>query len=113
MSEPDDVMDRRLALSRMMDDEDLMKQAAAAFLPDSAIQVQRLLQALETADMDSTARVAHTLRGVAGIFAASPCEHAAQRVEAASRAGDVAAARDAGVTLVSELKRLTAVLEKL
>ncbi|MFQ3671747.1 MAG: response regulator, partial [Verrucomicrobiia bacterium] len=67
---------------------------AALFVRETRKRHQEIITALEAADLEAVARVAHTIKGTAGNFGADDLYQLCRQIETAARSGDLAAARE-------------------
>ncbi len=75
------VADFEQALQIMDDDRELFGEIASLFLSDAPPHMQHIRDAQDRGDVDAVRHNAHTLKGMAGIFAAERTLQAALRVE--------------------------------
>jgi HPt (histidine-containing phosphotransfer) domain-containing protein len=101
------------ALSHVDGDAALLREIADLFLGDYPQRMAEIQAAIATDDGQALMRAAHSLKGVAGTFAAKATYEAAQRLETMGENGDLLAARDAYTALETEMSRLTGVLARL
>jgi two-component system sensor histidine kinase/response regulator len=98
---PDDLpgplpgVDQALGLKRVAGNRKLYRKLLLDFARDYPGSVEAIRSALDAARHDEAARLAHTLKGVAGNIGAMDLHLAAQDVDAAMKAGDEAGARAA------------------
>lgn len=93
---------------KAMDEEDREDVLAAApmFLKSCPKDVLRLRNAVSSGDFKECYFVAHTLKGVAGIFASEDCMAMAERVELAAKDGDAAALPSLAEALIQAIQSL-------
>jgi len=97
-------------LERAGGDAALQQRIARLFLEHAPDARAQLREALARRDVGAVTTSAHWLKGAVGNFPAPAAAEAAARVETLGRAGDLANAEIACVTLDAELDRLTAAL---
>lgn len=85
---------------------DLARQLARTFVASFPDNLRSLEEALATREAEPLRRVAHQIKGVCAIFAATPCVARAQRLETLAGAGDLAAALVEGEALLQVLRLL-------
>jgi PAS domain S-box-containing protein len=107
------VIDHEALLAGVDGNRRLLRELVSLFLEDSPKQVAQIQEAILRGDSEALARAAHTLKGSIGNFAAKRAFAAAQRLEAASRSGDLRSVDDEFVTLGVELTLLDEELRKL
>lgn len=73
-----------------MEDNEFMIELVDLFLDDMPGQLDRLRKAVEEADMDSTARAAHRIKGAAGNVGADRLSRICGELEKSSRAAEAA-----------------------
>jgi len=84
------AFDRRAALEGLGGDEDLLDEVLGLFLDDCPRLLAEVHAAILADDPATLGRLAHTMAGVAGNFAAADVAVAARRIEAMARAGTAA-----------------------
>lgn len=99
-------------LERVAEDRELGDEIIRLFLDTCPKALADLQETLVQGDLDTLARLAHGMKGSIGVFGARACLAAALALEAAARAGDVGAVRQAWVRLRMEVQRLSAALEE-
>jgi HPt (histidine-containing phosphotransfer) domain-containing protein len=99
-------------LERVEEDLELGDEIIRLFLDTCPKALADLQETLAQGDLDTLARLAHGIKGSTGVFGARACFAAAMTLEAAARAGDLGAARQAWVRLRREVQRLSAALEE-
>ena len=107
---PSPIFDRQVALTRVGDDEDLLKELTEVFLDGVSGWLNDLRQAAARGDVVALRRAGHTIKGAVGYFGADAAVAAAVRVEALAHAGDLAGATAALPELEQTLDRLTTAL---
>jgi HPt (histidine-containing phosphotransfer) domain-containing protein len=90
-----------------MDDDELLHAVAECFLGDIPQQIEALRGCLESRDIPSTERLAHTIKGAAANVGGERLRELAKSIEMAAAAGDIACA----VALMPELEKLFAQLK--
>ena len=106
-------LDRAALLERVDGDRELLAELIRLFREDCPAMLASIGAALERGDAAAVDRTAHTLKGSVGNFCASAAFEAARALEAASKAGDLAASRPAYEALRREMARLDAELARL
>lgn len=81
------LIDRAGSLSRMGDDLELLQDMAAMFIRDVPRLLATLADALTAGDAEETARAAHSIKGLASNFGATPCMAAALAIEDPAKSG--------------------------
>jgi two-component system, sensor histidine kinase and response regulator len=105
-----EVVDRAEALRHTDGDGELLRELVELFLASLPSEMGALRDALARGDCRAVERVAHSLKGSVGNFAAAPAFEAAMELEERSRAGDLAGAERAMAHLEQEVERLMPVL---
>jgi two-component system, sensor histidine kinase and response regulator len=108
-----EVIDRTALLAGMDGNRQLLRELVRLFLADCPQGLADIKEAIRRGDAGALGRAAHTLKGSVGNFEAKNAFMAAQRLETMGRDGDLDNAGKALVTLESELRLLTAELEKM
>ncbi|MEW5772445.1 MAG: transporter substrate-binding domain-containing protein [Thermodesulfobacteriota bacterium] len=106
-------VDAALGLRRVAGNEKLYRKLLADFARDYPGSVEAIRAALDEGRADEAARLAHTLKGVAGNIGAMDLHLAAKDVDAALKAGDPAAARAALGSTAERLAEVAAGLAPL
>jgi CheY-like chemotaxis protein len=104
------AFNRAEALERTDGDADLLRELADLFLTECPGYLEALRTSLAAGDARTLHRTAHTLKGALANLAAHPARAAAQRLEDAARAGDLAAAGNLIPALMHEVERFKAAL---
>jgi two-component system sensor histidine kinase/response regulator len=81
----------------------LLQKLSRLFLADLPKLVERIKTAFDLRDSEELAKAAHALKGSIGNFGAAKAVEAASEIERLGRAGELASAQEAWVTLESEL----------
>jgi len=79
------VFDKTSYSSRLMDDDDLMKQVAFNFVADMPLQLERLNEMIEAEDYEQLAAQAHKIKGAASNMAAEQMRELAVEFEQATK----------------------------
>lgn len=87
------------------DREDILA-AAPIFLKSCPKDVLKLKKAVAAKDFKKSYFIAHTMKGVAGIFGSENCILLAEKVEAAARSQDTAALEATAAELIEKMKSL-------
>ena len=93
-------------LARMLDDEDLAKQIAAAFLDDTPRQIEALRRYLDAWDAPGAERQAHTIEGASSNVGGEALRAVAFEMEQAGQTGDLAAVTARLADLDAQFDRL-------
>ncbi|MFH0994896.1 MAG: response regulator [Pseudomonadota bacterium] len=86
------IFDRAGMMSRLMDDDELVRMVVEGFLEDLPQQIAALKGYLETGDATGAERQAHTIKGASANVGGERLQEVAFEMEKASRAGDLSAA---------------------
>ena len=90
-NEPETVVfDRAGVLTRLMDDEDLVRTVVEAFLEDIPRQIESLRRYLAAGEAEGALRQAHTIKGASANVGGESLRAAALEMEKAVKAGDLA-----------------------
>lgn len=108
-----EAFDRQAVLDRFGGDVALLRQIADLFGSSSTGWLAEIREAHTAGDLPRIKRVAHTLKGSAGNFLATPAADAARHVQQFAANGDAAALTHAIAHLEAEVARLLASLEGL
>jgi HPt (histidine-containing phosphotransfer) domain-containing protein len=106
------ILDREMLDEHVLGDVDFLLELVRVFNTDSAATLAAVQAALCVGDASGIEHGAHRLKGSLGALAALAAADAARRLEAAARAGDLAAAAEAWDGLRRELVRLGPELER-
>jgi PAS domain S-box-containing protein len=109
-TDPGPVLDQASALDRVGGNVELLGQLAVVFRDDCGRLVQELRDAVSAGDAARLRGAAHTLKGMAGFFAAPAATEAALALEEMGDRNEVAGADEALAALVRELDRVHEVL---
>jgi two-component system sensor histidine kinase/response regulator len=107
----DAALDWNAAAAEFEAGERVLRDLAPLFVEECPKLLRAAREALSAGDTASARRAAHTLKGSAGVFCASPTVEIAQRLELQASAGDLDAARTTIYTLEAESNRLLAALQ--
>ena len=88
------------------EDWEVARELARTFVARFPESLRNLEQALATGEAELLARVAHQIKGICAIFAATPCVARAQRLESLAAAGDLETASAEGGELLQMLRLL-------
>ncbi len=102
-----------IALQRMNGNTALLTAMARLFLEDAPQLVERLDDGLRTNALEQVVLSAHSLRGLAATFEATPVVTLALEIENLGRAGDTSRLKELGAQLDIEFARLLAALQSL
>ncbi len=106
------VWDRSVLLERLMGDEELVAQLVEAALDDLPCQVRKLKDSLAAADITTSERQSHTIKGAAANMGAEPLRDIAERMEKAARQGDLESCREALPVLEQNFEQLRREMEQ-
>lgn len=98
------------ALDQIGGNKPLLLELAHEFTEQGASLMQQMQRAIESGDVDTLERAAHTLKGSAAAITAQSASKAALAVESAARQNDLDAATSAWAHLRDEMARLTEAL---
>ncbi len=104
------VLDWIAALARVGGSQELLRRLADLFLKECGKLMAEIRHTIASADVPRLRRAAHTLKGSADCFAATPTVEAALRLELMAREGNLARVEEAWTSLETEVNRLTPVL---
>ncbi|MBW7934417.1 MAG: Hpt domain-containing protein [Gemmatimonadaceae bacterium] len=105
--------DSQALLRRLHGDAALAKAMAALLLQELPAQTQALHRAVETANVEGVAQVAHALRGAVSNFGADEVARAAYNLERMAVDGRLADSADAQKTFDDAVARLIPALREL
>ena len=106
------VFDKASMMSRLMDDKDLAKIIISGFIEDIPMQIKTLKDCLNTGDITSAERQAHTIKGASANVGGEALREAAFNMEKAGKAEDLAAMTAALPEMERQFTRLKAAMEK-
>ena len=109
----DGVIDHAALLAGVDGDRRVLREFVRLFLADCPRRLEEINQAIGRGDAPALCRAAHMLKGSVGNFAARKAFAVSQQLENMGRDGDLDKARQACVTLESELEILNHELEEL
>lgn len=95
-----------------MDDMSLQQQVATHFIADMPTQLASLQVAVNGADVDAIASLAHKIKGAAANMAAEQMREIALELELNTKAGEVAGADEKVQALTEAFVQLTDVLKQ-
>jgi PAS domain S-box-containing protein len=107
---PPPVLDQVSALERVGGNLELLRQLAAVFRDDCTRLVAEIRDAVRTGDAARLRDAAHTLKGMAGFFAAPAATEAALALEEMGDRSELGGADAALATLAGEVERVHEVL---
>lgn len=93
-------------------DHQAVKQLVDLFFLDLGKHLNNLKSQAAAGDFDALAATAHTIKGSAGVFNATPVVMSAQALETAARKGDLEGGRKVLPELLEALNRLATALRK-
>jgi HPt (histidine-containing phosphotransfer) domain-containing protein len=96
-----------------MGDEELVAQLVEAALDDLPCQVRKLKDSLAAADITTSERQAHSIKGAAANIGAESLRDTAERMEKAARQGDLESCREALPVLEQNFEQLRREMEQL
>ncbi len=105
-------LDRSTALARCEGDEDMLREVAAAFIPDLDASLRGLEEARGKSDLTRFAELCHTLKGNLLFFGATELAHSAKAIENLVRQSGSIGGPEAFDDLRSGLEELRAELER-
>jgi two-component system sensor histidine kinase/response regulator len=108
-----DGVDRKVALSRVGGDAELLKEIAQLFIDDYPRALDDIREAVNRGDAKSLERSAHGLKGSVANFGALSAVEAARKLESMGRAAQLAEAQQVIHTLELALAALRPELESL
>jgi PAS domain S-box-containing protein len=103
---PNPVFDAGAVLDSLDGDSELMREIAIIFLAQSAKHMEKIREAISSADAKALESSAHGLKGAAANLLAAGVVAAASKLEEIGRAGSVAGSKEAFALLEVELKKL-------
>ena len=104
------IFDRPLLLSRLEGDAELADEVVQIFIDECPGMVNRLRQAVASADAGQIQFAAHALKGAAANIAAEKVRAAALQLEIMGREGNLAGLAERLATLETEIAQLRNVL---
>ncbi len=111
--QPEPVFDRVATLTRLGDDEELLVEAAGAFIDEAGLLLNEVRESFATGNAEGLRHAAHSLKGSAAIFGADKLVSTAQWVEDMGREGQLSDVGDAVWLLENEAERLIGELRPL
>ena len=106
------VFDKAGMMSRLMDDKDLAQTIVSGFVEDIPIQIKTLKGCLNTGDIASAERQAHTIKGAAANVCGEALRETALKIEKAGKEEDLLAMTAAFPEMERQFTRLKAAMEK-
>ncbi len=106
------VFDKTGMMSRLMDDKDLAKIVISGFIEDIPIQIKTLKDCLNSGDIASAERQAHTIKGASANVGGEALREAAFNMEKAGKTEDLAAMTAALPEMERQFTSLKAAMEK-
>ena len=106
LSATTDAIDMDAAISRVDGDVTLLRDIAQIFLCDCDDLLSKMRDAIASNDCEELARMAHTMKGSVGNFAAKSALDAALELENAARGGNLARVGQAYDALDEQIQRL-------
>jgi HPt (histidine-containing phosphotransfer) domain-containing protein len=113
LEENSEVLDRTLALASVGGDQEFLSEVAGLVQAAWPTLLAETRQALAAGDLGSAERTTRLVKAAAHNVSAGRAYESALRLEAAAHAGQLEAAREAGVQLEQEVERLKAALATL
>ena len=89
-----------------MDDEELMREILVILIDDTSRQLKALARAVENANAQETARLAHYSKGACANVGATDTAGILREIELKAKAGDLAGCGESLVSLEEEFERL-------
>src|SRR4030066_524879 len=83
------VMDKDGALQRLGGDEELLVELVKLFSENIPQQIDKLGEAIKSADMELARQIAHSVKGAAANVGAVTVQHGALQAESAAREGEL------------------------
>ncbi|MFH1845399.1 MAG: response regulator [bacterium] len=108
----DEIFDWPGLLARVLDDEELAREVIELTLENCPILLADLQAAISDGDIDSTQRIAHTIKGSAGNSGALGLQAAALQLEKVAKIGDLPQAAELMKSLNEQLDMLTENLQQ-
>ena len=108
-----DILDLGQALMRLSGDFDLLISAAQSIPKQIATDRESIAQALQAGDTDAVFKAAHRIKGACGLIGAVTAFNASRTLEAAGRAGDLAACHEQNTALQAACEALLPALDEL
>jgi PAS domain S-box-containing protein len=108
----DPVFDAAAVLDSLDGDSELLREIAAIFLAQAPKHMEKIREAVSTADPKVLERGAHALKGAAANLLAQGVVEAASKLEDIGRAGSIAESDEALVSLEAELWKLQMALRE-
>jgi len=105
-------LDWKEALGRIGGSEAVLRDLAAVFIAEHPRMMAEIRTAIDAGSSPDLRRTAHTLKGSAAVFAATPTVDAAQRLEKLAEAGTLAEAEALHADLERETERLVSALRE-
>jgi CheY-like chemotaxis protein/HPt (histidine-containing phosphotransfer) domain-containing protein len=102
---PYQVFDRRTALARVGDDEEVLAEIISLFLQDVPSQMDDIRSAIREGDPKRLETAAHSLKGAASCLGGESTAAAVMRLEALGKKGDLSGSIERLAELERELKR--------
>jgi HPt (histidine-containing phosphotransfer) domain-containing protein len=90
-----------------MDDTELMRDLAVSLIDDARAQIPALEQAVEQADSEKCARLAHYVKGACANVGAASLAALMKSMERSAHAGDFAACRASLLDMSVELEKFS------
>ena len=106
------VFDFEVALVRLGGSVELLQQLVILYSEDAPELLQELREGAARGDLERLKRAAHTLKGLAANFEATPAAQAALRVEQLAQANDLAAAVQQLPAMELEFDKLQRALDR-
>ncbi|MDX9752773.1 MAG: PAS domain S-box protein [bacterium] len=106
------IFDENTFAHRLMDDENLVQIVLQGFVEDIPKQIALLQTHLDSRDLTSASRLAHTIKGAAANVSAEAFRHIAYEMEKAGKAQDLQAMRDSFPELQHQFNQLLCVIQK-
>lgn len=108
----DQVFDSSRALSNMGGDQTLLRSMIALFARDAVLTCDRIMQAMQSGDLQELCHLAHSVKGGALAIGAFDCSQAAARLENALRLQDSADIKGLTADALMELDRVRLAVDK-
>ncbi|MBV9157902.1 MAG: Hpt domain-containing protein, partial [Acidobacteriaceae bacterium] len=101
------ILDKDGLIARVDGNMELLRRMTTMFLSDNSKRLDEIRAAVDDADSESLAKLAHRLKGAISNFSSEPASRAALKLETIARQGDLSGAREAFRELEIVLEQLT------
>jgi len=100
------VWDRNDALSLTLNSTEVLASVIQSYVEDTVDLMDQLATAMRAENLDQSRFIAHSLKGTASNVAASRFSEHAKRLEQSAKSNDLALAKQAHQSLISEFVQL-------